>query len=108
MVVDQGMRSLGYASIGTLGYLVGISVVGAAGWLMVQTGGIVAMAQIKLVAAVLVLVVQVSCLAFVEKIPLSHFWGLRPDVLNEGWALLKTRFLRPARRDADRQETLTI
>ena len=97
MVVDQGMRSLGHASICTLGYLVGISVVATGGCLFVQSGGIVEMARIKLVAAVLVLCVQFSFLSYLEKIPLRQFWGLRLDMIAEGLAILKARFDRSAR-----------
>ncbi|HTU25246.1 MAG TPA: oligosaccharide flippase family protein, partial [Pirellulales bacterium] len=91
MVIDQGMRSLGHASICTLGYLVGISVVAVGGWLWVKTGGIVVMGQIKLLAAILVLFVQVTCLAFLEKVPLRQFWGLRPDLMAEALNMLKQR-----------------
>jgi O-antigen/teichoic acid export membrane protein len=91
MVIDQGMRSLGHASICTLGYLVGISVVALGGCLWVMSGGIVVMAEIKLLAAILVLFVQVSCLSYLEKIPLRQFWGLRPELIAEGWAMFKAR-----------------
>ncbi|HEX4142758.1 MAG TPA: oligosaccharide flippase family protein [Pirellulales bacterium] len=96
MVIDQGMRSLGHASICTLGYLVGISVVATGGCLFVKSGGIVAMSEIKLVAAILVLLVQVSFLSFLEKIPLRQFWGLRLEMVTEGIAIFKARFGRSA------------
>jgi O-antigen/teichoic acid export membrane protein len=96
MVVDQGMRSLGHASICTLGYLVGISVVATGGCLWVKSGGIVMMAEIKLLAAFLVLLVQFSFLSYLEKVPLRQFWGLRLDMAVEGFAMLKARFIHPA------------
>jgi O-antigen/teichoic acid export membrane protein len=96
MVVDQGMRSLGHASVCTIGYFVGITVVAGAGCLWVKEGGIEAMAQIKLFAAFLVLCVQIGCLAFLEKIPLRQFWGLHPEMVDEGMSIITSRLRRPA------------
>ncbi len=104
LVVDQGMRSLGYASVGTVGYLIGISIVGTAGWLWVKDGGILVMAQIKLLAAFAVLIVQVSCLIYLERIPLRQFWGLSPEMLGEALAMIKSRLRRPPATKCDRRD----
>jgi O-antigen/teichoic acid export membrane protein len=90
-VLDTGFRALGRPWVASLGYGLGVGIMFIGALWLVPTGGILAMAKVRFLSSIAILLIYCLALCWLEGMPIEQLWGLRFSSLQLLWS--RTRVL---------------
>jgi O-antigen/teichoic acid export membrane protein len=85
-VLDTGFRALGRSWVAGLGYGVGVAVMIVGALCLVPTDGILAMAKVRFLSSVVVLLIYCVALWGLEEVPIKQLWGLKLNSIRFLWS----------------------